>query len=115
MSLIAFIGLSPSGTSLQALASPDSGRTGECLADFLSGDVQANASTAHEIIQRVDEVKSGALPRWERNGNAYTLSLEPDGAWLNFSYGEEEDSVLIPLSELRNVLQRWAEAARNSF
>lgn len=113
MSLIASMGLSPSGASLQATASPDGGEAGAHLADFLSGDVQGNAVAAHEIVRRIDEVASGVLPSWERVGNAYTLSVEPDGAWLIFHYGEEGGTdTSLPLEELRGVMRRWAEEIR---
>ncbi len=115
MSLIASMGLNATGTSLRAVAASGSGKAGEYLADFLSGDVQGSISSANEIMHRIDEVKAGKIPHWERSGNAYKILINPDIVVLHFLYaGDDDDEELLSLDDFYAALQGWVEAIRRA-
>ena len=43
----------------------------DMLVAFLVMDIQRNPDWAHELADRIEQVKTGKLPVWERIGNAY--------------------------------------------
>lgn len=80
---------------------------GRVVAGFLESDLQDSLAAAHEVLRAVDEVASGRAASWERTGNAYTLTLSPDGAILQDEITEEVEPYALSLSELRDVVADW--------
>jgi uncharacterized protein YacL (UPF0231 family) len=87
------------------------------LAGFLESDLQDSAAAAREILRAVDQVESGREPSWERTGNAYTLTLSPEGARIQDENAEDAKPHALALAELRQAVADWAsflEAGRRS-
>ena len=80
---------------------------GRVVAGFLESDLQDSLAAAHEVLRAVDDVAAGRAPSWERTGNAYTLTLAPDGATLQDEIDEEAEPYALSLPELREVVADW--------
>jgi uncharacterized protein YacL (UPF0231 family) len=74
------------------------------LADWLQSDVQGSAPLGRKILAAIDKVADGKLDEWERAGDAYTLTLSPEGAELE---PDDDEPLQISLAELREALERW--------
>ena len=79
----------------------------DMLAAFLVLDIQRNPEWARELSERLADVISGALPRWERIGNAYLLELKGQGAVLEDLVDEDCPVQKIPLDDFRQALNAW--------
>lgn len=88
-------------------AQADDGR--ELLARWLESDVQGSASLCRKVLAAIDKVAAGTLDDWERTGNAYTLTLSPDGADIEPDFDEDAEPLHLPLAELREAVARWVE------
>jgi uncharacterized protein YacL (UPF0231 family) len=87
------------------------------LAGFLESDLQDSPAAAREILRAIDQVESGREPSWERTGNAYTLTLSPEGAMIQDENDESARPHALSLPELREAVAGWAsflEAGRRS-
>ena len=80
----------------------------ELLARFLESDVQASVSHGRRLLAAIDKVAGGHLDEWEGTGNAYTLSLSPDGADIEPEMDDDEP-LHLTLGELREALARWVK------
>ena len=69
----------------------------EMLVAFLVMDIQRNPEWARELADRIEQVKTGMLPVWERIGNAYRLELTGKGALIDFNYDTEPLPGTFPL------------------
>jgi uncharacterized protein YacL (UPF0231 family) len=78
------------------------------LAGFLESDLQDSPAAAREVLRALDRVESGHAPSWERTGNAYTLTLSPDGATIQDEQAEDAKPHAVPLAALREALAGWA-------
>ncbi|HEX3129380.1 MAG TPA: hypothetical protein VH394_18740 [Thermoanaerobaculia bacterium] len=79
----------------------------DLLSRFLESDVQGSVITAYDILGMLDRVESGETELWEGTGNAYTLTLTPDGALIQDELAEDPEELHLPLAELREALQAW--------
>jgi uncharacterized protein YacL (UPF0231 family) len=83
----------------------------ELLAQFLESDIQDSVSLGRKVLAAIDKVAGGHLGEWERTGNAYTLTLAPDGAEIEPEMPEMADTTAEPLhltlAELREGVARW--------
>jgi uncharacterized protein YacL (UPF0231 family) len=79
------------------------------LAGYLESDLQDSPAAAHEILRAIDRVESGHEASWERTGNAYTLSLSPEGAMIQDENGEDSKPHTLPLATFRQAVAGWAD------
>ena len=79
----------------------------ERVAAFLVMDIQQSPQWADELAMQVDAVAAGALPKWERIGNAYRLELAADGAVIEDLVDETSEAQRLPLSEFREAVSAW--------
>lgn len=80
---------------------------GRALAGFLESDLQDSPAAAREVLRALDRVESGHEPSWERTGNAYTLTLSPEGATIQDEHDENSEPHSLPLAALREALAGW--------
>jgi len=88
-------------------AHSDKGR--HLLAGFLESDVQGSVSLGRKILAAIDKIAGGHLDEWERTGNAYTLTLSPDGADLETDVDDDTETLHLSLEELREAVADWVE------
>jgi hypothetical protein len=62
------------------------------------------------FLAKIADVKTGALPSWERIGNAYRLYLSADGALIEDLVDPASAPQRIPLEELKAAVTAWIEA-----
>jgi uncharacterized protein YacL (UPF0231 family) len=74
---------------------------------FLESDLQDSTEAANEVLNAIDEVESGRLPSWERTGNAYTLTLSPDGTEIMDEMDDAGEAYPLSLSEIRELVGDW--------
>jgi len=77
---------------------------------FLVMDIQRNPEWTRELADRIEQVKTGKLPVWERLGNAYRLELTQKGALLEDLVDEASAEQMIPLKDFRDAVEAWIEA-----
>ena len=82
----------------------------DMLVAFLVMDIQRNPEWAHELADRIEQVKTGKLPVWERIGNAYRLELTGKGALIEDLVDEDGPAQEIILEEFSKAVQAWIEA-----
>jgi hypothetical protein len=82
----------------------------DMLVAFLVMDIQRNPEWAHELADRIEQVKSGRLPVWERIGNAYRLELSGKRALIEDLVDEDGPAQEITLDDLSNALEAWIES-----
>jgi len=58
---------------------------------FLTMDIQKSPIWIAELLQHLQDVKSGTLPSWERPGNAYCLYIYPDHVEIEDDYSDEAE------------------------
>ena len=82
----------------------------DMLVAFLVMDIQRNPEWAHELAARIEQVKSGKLPVWERIGNAYRLELTGKVALIEDLVDEDSPAQEITLEDFSRALEAWIEA-----
>ena len=82
----------------------------EMLVAFLVMDIQRNPDWARELADRIEQVKIGKLPVWERIGNAYRLELTGKGALIEDLVDEDGPAQEITLEEFSKAVEAWIEA-----
>jgi hypothetical protein len=82
----------------------------DMLVAFLVMDIQRNPEWAHELADRIEQVKTGKLPVWERIGNAYRLELTGKGALIEDLVDEDGPVQMVSLGEFGKAVQAWIEA-----
>jgi uncharacterized protein YacL (UPF0231 family) len=80
---------------------------GRLAAGFLESDLQDSPAAAREVLRALDAVESGREPSWERTGNAYTLTLSPEGALIQDENAEDAKPRSFSLPEIRKILMDW--------
>jgi hypothetical protein len=80
---------------------------GKALASFLEGDIQGSGKLGREILRAIDRIEAGKLDRWETTGNAYTLTLSPQGASLVNEIDEDAEPFELPLAQLKEAVADW--------
>jgi uncharacterized protein YacL (UPF0231 family) len=74
---------------------------------FLEGDLQDSTASAQEVLRAIDDVESGRIPSWERTGNAYTLTLSPEGTEIMDEMDDAGEAYPLSLSEIRELVEDW--------
>ena len=82
----------------------------DMLVSFLVMDIQRNPEWARELADRIEQVKAGKLPVWERIGNAYRLWLTGKSALIEDLVDEDGPAQEIILEEFSKAVQAWIEA-----
>ena len=82
----------------------------DTLVAFLVMDIQRNPEWAPELADRIEQVKSGRLPVWERIGNAYRLELSGKRALIEDLVDEDGPVQEITLDEFSKALEAWIES-----
>ena len=77
------------------------------MAGFLESDLQDSPTAAREVLRALDAVESGREPSWERTGNAYTLTLSPEGATIQDENDEDSKPRPFSLAALREAVAGW--------
>jgi hypothetical protein len=80
---------------------------GRMVAGFLESDLQDSPRAAREVLRAVDDVEAGREPSWERTGNAYTLTLSPEGAAIQDERSDDGGLHTLSLPELREAVGSW--------
>lgn len=80
---------------------------GKVVAGFLESDLQDSPEAAREVLGAIDAVEAGREPSWERAGNAYTLTLSPQGAILQDEMDEDAKPCRLTLAEVRKAVADW--------
>jgi uncharacterized protein YacL (UPF0231 family) len=80
---------------------------GRTVAGFLESDLQDSPAAAREVLRALDQVESGHAPSWERTGNAYTLTLSPEGATIQDENEEDSEPHRLTLAALREAVSGW--------
>lgn len=81
--------------------------SGDLLAEYLVSDVQESPEVARMLLDLVDRVVAGELDCWEGTGNAWTLTLTPEGATLYPEFALDAEPLRVSLAELRDALSGW--------
>ncbi len=81
--------------------------SGNLLAQYLVSDVQESPEVARRLLDLVDRVATGELDCWEGTGNAWTLTLTPEGATLYPEFALDAEPLRVSLAELREALSGW--------
>ena len=82
-------------------------KSGDFLAQYLASDVQESPEVTLLLLELVDQVASGDLESWEGTGNAFTLTLKPDGATIQPEFGSDTEPRHVSLDDLREALDGW--------
>ena len=77
------------------------------VAGFLESDLQDSPAAAREVLSAIERVESGREPSWERTGNAYTLTLSPEGATIQDENAEDSKPRPFALTALREAVTGW--------
>jgi len=95
---------------LEGQARPGSGRHGEILASFLQSDIQGDLETARMLLAEVAAAERGEKPQPGGAGNAYSITITPDGAVIRNAVVADAPPERYRLPELRAALETWIEA-----
>lgn len=90
----------------------DSNQAPDALTAFLVMDIQRSPEWARELAERIEDVKAGRLPSWERIGNAYRLSFSKEGATIEDMVDESTPVQRVSLTILEAAVAAWREAIR---
>ena len=82
----------------------------DMLVAFLVMDIQRNPEWARELADRIEQVKTGKLPVWERIGNAYRLELTGKRALIEDLVDVDSPEQMITLKDFRDAVEAWIEA-----
>ena len=95
---------------LEGQARPGSGRHGEIIASFLQSDIQGDLETARMLLAEVAAAERGEKPQPGGAGNAYSITITPDGAVIRNAVVADAPPERYRLPELRAALETWIEA-----
>jgi len=82
----------------------------DMLVAFLVMDIQRNPDWAHQLVDQLEQVKTGKLPVWERLGNAYRLELSGKGALIEDLVDEDSAVQEITLKDFSKALEAWIKS-----
>jgi hypothetical protein len=80
------------------------------LTAFLVFDIQRSPEWARELAERIEDVKAGRLPSWERIGNAYHLTFSLEGATIQDTFDESAPVQWVTLADLEAAVASWRKA-----
>jgi hypothetical protein len=92
---------------LEGRARSGTGRHGEILASFLQSDVQGDLVTARLLLAETAAAERGEKPQPGGAGNAFSITIAPDGAVIRNAVLEGAMPERYSLAELRDVLEAW--------
>jgi hypothetical protein len=95
---------------LEGRARPGSGRHGEVIASFLQSDVQGDIETARMLLAEAIAAERGETPQPGGVGNAFSITIAPEGAVIRNAVVEDEVPERYSLAELRAALETWVAA-----
>jgi hypothetical protein len=95
---------------LEGRARPGTGRHGEILAGFLQSDVQGDIETARMLLGETAAAERGANPQPGGAGNAFSITISPEGAVIRNTVVEDAVPERYSLAELRAALETWIAA-----
>lgn len=72
-------------------------------------DIQRSPDWARDLLAKIADVKTGALPSWERIGNAYRLYMSADGGLVEDRIDSTSGPQRFPLEELEAAVTAWLE------
>lgn len=77
---------------------------------YLTIDIQRSPEGAMEILEKINAVRSGQIPEWERIGNAYCLRLFSDYVEIEEDFAEEPGRLeRIPIAVFEAAAQSWQQ------
>jgi hypothetical protein len=79
---------------------------------YLEQDVQGSIADAGSLLDLVDAVESGRVPRWEGTGNAHHLTLAAGAAVVENVYAENVPPCRLTLAEFREAVSGWLAFVR---
>ncbi|HEY3909102.1 MAG TPA: hypothetical protein VGM07_04335 [Stellaceae bacterium] len=95
---------------LEARAARRSGRRGEVLASFLQSDVQGDLGAARDLLAEVGAAERGEAPQPAAIGNAYAVSITPEGVAIRIAVIEDSRPERYDFTEIRLALGTWIAA-----
>ena len=95
---------------LEGRARPGTGRRGETLASFLQSDIQGDLETARLLLAEVAAAERGENPQPGGAGNAFSITISPEGAVIRNAVLEGAAPERYRLAELREALEAWIAA-----
>ena len=87
-----------------------SGRRGEILASFLQSDIQGDHETARMLQAEIAAAERGENPQPGGAGNAFSITISPEGAVIRNAVLEGAAPERYSLAELRGALEAWVAA-----
>ncbi len=75
--------------------------------------IQGDVSECQRLIQLIDDVRSGRVPRFEGTGNAHTLLLSPNRARIENEYAIPPMMGEFSLADLQDALRGWLDLLQN--
>ncbi|MGC2201228.1 MAG: hypothetical protein WA633_13920 [Stellaceae bacterium] len=100
---------------LEARAGLGTGRHGEILADFLQSDVQGDLATAQALLAEVEAAQRDETPQPGGVGNAYSITIAPDGAVIRNAVLEGALPEHFSLGEVRVAIEMWITAIERAL
>ena len=91
-------------------AQPGSGRRGEIMATFLQSDIQGDLETARMLLAETAAAERGERPQPGGVGNAFSITISPDGAVIRNAVVGGAVPERFSLAELRDALETWIAA-----
>jgi hypothetical protein len=95
-------------------ARPGSGRHGEIIASFLQSDVQGDLGTARMLLAEIAAAERGENPQPGGVGNAFSITISPDGAVIRNAVVEGAVPERYSLAALRGALELWIAAVERA-
>jgi hypothetical protein len=95
---------------LEGHARRGTGRRGEILASFLQSDVQGDLAAAWALLDEIAAAERGDKPQPSGVGNAFSITIAPDGAAIRNAVVEDAMPERYGLAELRAALEDWITA-----
>ncbi len=95
---------------LEGRAIRGSGRRGAVLASFLQSDVQGDLDGARALLAEIGAVERGETAQPAAIGNAYAVTVSPEGILLRNAVIEDSPPEHYGFDELRQALGTWIAA-----
>jgi hypothetical protein len=89
---------------------PGTGRHGEIIASFLQSDIQGDLETARMLLAEIAAAERGEKPQPGGVGNAFSITITPNGAVVRNAVIEDAPPERYSLPELRAALELWIVA-----
>lgn len=82
----------------------------DLIAAYLTIDIQKSPKWTAELLQKIEDIKSGQISSWERTGNAYCLHLYPGHIEIEPDYAEVPgEPVKISFNDFETAVVAWQE------